>query len=128
MVVIIVRDEDQAQQALDAADLGCSRPNCGGILRRDGHASTRRVRTRAGHKQILRPQRVRCRRCDRVQVLLPSWCVPRRADDMETIGTAMLHAALGRGHRRIAAMLGRPASTVRGWIRAARSNADRAGR
>jgi hypothetical protein len=49
--------------------------------------------------------------------------VPRRADDAETIGVALLHAAQGRGHRTIAAMLRRPVSTVRGWLRAARANA-----
>jgi hypothetical protein len=59
-------------------------------------------------------------------VLLPAWCVPGRADDAETIGVALLAAAQGRGHRPIAVMLGRPASTVRGWLRAARANADRA--
>lgn len=126
--MIIVREEDQAQQALDAGKLACSRAGCAGLVRRDGHARSRWVRTRSGHKQVLRPQRVRCRRCERVQVLLPAWCVPRRADDTETIGVALLHAALGRGHRMIAVMLGRPASTVRGWLRAARSNADRTDR
>jgi hypothetical protein len=126
--VIIVRTEDQAQQALDAGELVCSRPGCGGIFRRDGHARKRRVRTKSGAEQELRPQRVQCSRCDRVQVLLPAWCVPRRADDMETIGAALLHAALGLGYRGIAAMLDRPASTVRGWLRTARANAGRAGR
>lgn len=126
--MIIVRDEELARQVLDAQELACPWPSCGGTLRRDGYARTRWVRTRAGQNRILRPRRARCRRCDRVHVLLPSWSVPRRADDMASIGTAMLHAALGRGHRVIAAMLGRPVSTVRGWLRAARSNADRAGR
>jgi hypothetical protein len=126
--VIITGAEDQAQQALDAGELGCTRQGCGGSFRRDGHARTRRVRTRSGVEQELRPQRVQCSRCAKVQVLLPAWCVPRRADDMQTIGTALLHAALGRGHRVIAAMLDRPVSTVRGWLRAARANAQRAGR
>lgn len=97
-------------------------------LRRDGHARERRVRTRSGQERVLRPRRVACRRCARVQVLLPAWCVPRRADDAETIGVALLHAAQGRGHRPIAALLGRPLSTVRGWLRAARANAVRAER
>lgn len=126
--MIIVRTEDQAQQALDAGELACSRPGCGGTFRRDGFARKRRVRTRSDAEQDLRPQRVQCSRCGRVQVLLPAWCVPRRADDMQTIGVALLHAALGHGHRVIASMLGRPASTVRGWLRAARANAGRAGR
>jgi hypothetical protein len=125
--VIVVRDEALAQEALDARQLRCPHPGCRGVVRRDGHARERLIRTRDGEERSLRPQRVACRRCGRVQVLLPSWCVPRRADDAETIGTALLHAAQGRGHRPIAAMLGRPLSTVRSWLRAARSNATRAG-
>jgi hypothetical protein len=39
----------------------------------------------------------------------------RRADTAEAIEAK---TALGRGHRRIAAGCGRPASTVRGWLRA----------
>ena len=128
MPVIIVRTEDHAQQALDVGELGCSRPGCGGIFRRDGFARKRRVRTRSGAEQELRPQRVQCSRCGQVQVLLPAWCLPTRADDMETIVVALLHAALGCGHRVIAATLGRPVSTVRGWLRVARANAERAGR
>jgi len=34
------------------------------------------------------------------------------------IGAALLAKAAGRGHRVIAAELGRPVSTVRGWLRA----------
>lgn len=126
--MIVVRDDELAEQALDAGQLRCHHAGCGGTLRRDGYARERQVRTRVGQERVLRPRRVACRRCARVQVLLPAWCVPRRADDAETIGVAMLHAAQGRGHRPIAALLGRPLSTVRGWLRAARSNAVRAER
>jgi hypothetical protein len=66
---------------------------------------------------------VACRRCRRVNVVLPAWCVPGRSDDAETIGVALLAAARGQGHRRIAARLHRPATTVRGWLRAARGQA-----
>jgi transposase-like protein len=128
MVVIVVRDEELARQALDRQELGCPHPGCGGALRRDGHARQRRVRLRDGQHRTLRPQRVACRRCERVQVLLPAWCVPRHADDAETIGVALLHAAQGRSCRAIAAMLGRAVSTVRRWIRAAERNAQRAAR
>lgn len=121
--MIVVRDEELASRALDASELICPHPGCGGTLVRDGHARQRRVRLRDGQARVLRPQRVACRRCERGQVLLPAWCVPRRADDAETIGVALRHAAQGEGHRPIAAMLGRAASTVRGWLRAARANA-----
>jgi len=61
-------------------------------------------------------------------VLLPAWCLSRRADEGAVIGSALQAAAAGAGHRTIAAGLGRPASTVRGWLRrfAARAEAVRA--
>jgi len=123
-VVIIVRDEELAQQALAEGSLSCPHCGCGGSVYRDGYARMRRVRTRAGAERELRPQRVACRRCGRTNVLLPAWCVPGRCDDAETIGTALLAASQGQGHRTIAARLGRPATTVRGWLRAARSHAE----
>jgi len=61
-------------------------------------------------------------------VLLPGWCLSRRADEGAVIGSALQAAAAGAGHRTIAAGLGRPASAVRGWLRrfAARAGAVRA--
>ena len=41
----------------------------------------------------------------------------RRRDGVEVIGAALTAKANGEGHRRIAADLGRPHSTVRGWLR-----------
>jgi len=41
----------------------------------------------------------------------------RRADTAAVIGKAMLAKAAGHGHRTIAVELGRPPSTVRGWLR-----------
>lgn len=41
----------------------------------------------------------------------------RRADAVVVIGGALLAKAGGLGHRPIARMLGRPVSTVRGWLR-----------
>jgi hypothetical protein len=43
-------------------------------------------------------------------------CLSRRADAGAVIGAA-LEAAAGGGHRKIARPLGRPAATVRGWVR-----------
>jgi hypothetical protein len=122
--VIIARDEELAQLALTDGTLGCPHSACGGSVYRDGYARTRRVRIRESGQRELRPQRVACRRCGRTNVLLPAWCVPGRCDDAETIGVALLAATQGQGHRSIAARLGRPATTVRGWLRAARNNAD----
>jgi hypothetical protein len=50
-------------------------------------------------------------------VLLPASGLWRRADEVSVIGSALLAKAAGAGHRVIAAALGRPASTVRGWLR-----------
>jgi hypothetical protein len=50
-------------------------------------------------------------------VLLPVSCLLRRADGVGVIGAALAGKAAGAGHRRIAAWLGRAASTVRGWLR-----------
>lgn len=122
--MIIVRSEESARQALADGVLVCPHGGCGGEFSRDGYARARRVRTRDGGERELRPQRVVCRRCERGHVLLPAWCVPGRCDDAETIGVALVAAARGRGHRVIAAELGRPASTVRGWLRAFRGQAD----
>jgi hypothetical protein len=58
-------------------------------------------------------------------VLLAVSCLLRRADPAEVIGAALTAKAAGTGHRRIAARLGRPASTVRGWLRALTRNAQR---
>jgi DNA-directed RNA polymerase specialized sigma24 family protein len=56
-------------------------------------------------------------------VVLPAASVPRRADAAEVIGSALLAKAAGRGHRTIAAELGVPAGTVRGWLRRATARA-----
>ncbi len=57
-------------------------------------------------------------------VLLAVSCLLRRADGVEVIGSAVRGKATGAGHRPIAARLGRPASTVRGWLRAFAGNAE----
>jgi hypothetical protein len=50
-------------------------------------------------------------------VLLPASALVRRADTVAVIGRALLAKAAGAGHRRVAAVLDRPVSTVRGWLR-----------
>ena len=49
--------------------------------------------------------------------MLPVSCLLRRADAVEVIGAALRAAAAGGGHRRVAVLIERPASTVRGWLR-----------
>jgi hypothetical protein len=54
----------------------------------------------------------------------PPWAIPRRRDDAEVILFALLAAAAGSGHRRIATLLVIPQGTVRGWLRRARTLAE----
>jgi len=58
-------------------------------------------------------------------VLLPASVLLRRADAVTVIGAALLAKAGGAGHRRVARQLGRPPSTVRGWLRRVTSVAVR---
>jgi hypothetical protein len=61
--------------------------------------------------------RVRCTRCGVTRALLPSFVLPGRWDAVAHVGRAAELAATGLGHRRIAAALARPETTVRGWLR-----------
>jgi transposase-like protein len=116
--VIIAADPDRAEADLPAGKLCC--PDCGGRLQGWSRARARTVRQLAGGDLVVRPRRVRCQGCGRTQVILPSSCLPRRADATEVIGAALHAKASGHGYRRIAADLGRSPSTVRRWLRAAR--------
>jgi hypothetical protein len=57
--------------------------------------------------------------------VLDAGLLPRYAYAAGLIGQALVAAALGSGHRRIARDLAVPAGTVRGWIRGARRSAAR---
>jgi hypothetical protein len=57
-------------------------------------------------------------------VLLPEALWPRRLDAAEGIGAGLEIAALGMGHRQVAAHLGRADDTVRGWIRRFRRRSE----
>lgn len=48
----------------------------------------------------------------------------RRRDLAEVIGAALVAKATGVGHRRAAAIVGVPVSTVRGWLRRFAANAE----
>lgn len=111
----------QLEVDLAAGRLPC--PDCHGPLVRWGFARSRVVRLRDGVRS-LRPRRACCQGCGRTHVLCPSWSVPCRLDGAEVIGEALRLAAGGQGHRRIAWRLDRPPGTVRGWLRAARAQAD----
>ena len=107
-------DRDVVGRQLAGGELSC--PSCGGVLGGWGNARLRRVRVAEGPDVVLVPRRSRCRECGATHVLLPAWCLLRRADAGEVVGAALEEAAAGGGHRKIAGLLGRPPSTVRGWL------------
>jgi hypothetical protein len=123
-VLAMAVDLEVVEGDLVAGRLCC--PGCDRPLACWGFAREREVRTLDGVRS-LRPRRARCDACERTHVLLPAWSVPRRRDGAEVIGEALLAKAQGVGHRRIAARLGRPPGTVRGWLRAFARRAEAVG-
>jgi hypothetical protein len=118
VVLTVNGDGDEVERQLAAGELAC--PSCGGVLGGWGNGRQRRVRAAEGPDDtdvVLVPRRSRCRGCGATHVLLPAWCLLRRADAAAVIGAALVAAAAGDGHRRIAGRLGRPVPTVRGWLR-----------
>ena len=91
-------------------------PACTGRLGPWGHARPRSVREEHGPVRH-RPRRSRCSGCGGTHVLLAASMLARRADGVAVIGPALLAKAAGAGHRTIADTTGRPASTVRSWLR-----------
>lgn len=111
----------EVERLLADGELEC--PLCGGVLARWGHARARVLRGGRGPVR-LRPRRSRCRGCGATHVLLPVLALLRRADLAEVIGAALAAKAAGKGVRPIAAATGRPAGTVRGWLRRFGSRAE----
>jgi hypothetical protein len=95
---------------------GLSCPDCAAAVVPWGVARPRWLRGVDGAVR-LRPRRSRCTGCGATHVLLPLVALLRRAGAAAVIGTGLALKATGLGHRRIAAQLGRPAATVRGWLR-----------
>lgn len=96
-------------------------PRCVGVLGPWGKARTRVIRGDLNPVAVRRvqPFRARCHTFKVTDVLLPVLFAARRADEAQVIALGLeLWIAHRWGHRRIAALLGRPVSTVRGWLRA----------
>jgi hypothetical protein len=113
-VLTVETDAARVERLLGLGGLGC--PRCSGALAGWGHARARDVRDRGGLLRLV-PRRARCTSCGATHVLLPVLVLARRADVAAVIGSALAAKARGWGHRRIAAELGCPAETVRGWLR-----------
>ena len=121
-MLTVGKDAAGVEELLSSGRLAC--PACGEGLRGWGHARRRLVRGPGEGRWWLRPRRARCPECGRTHVLLPVSVLARRADTATVIGTALAVAAAGLGHRKAAEQAGRPAATVRGWLRRFASRAE----
>jgi Homeodomain-like domain len=115
-VLMVETDPDRVEQALGAGELACPRSGCGGVLGGWGWARGRWRRGRGGTWQRVRPRRGRCQGCRATHVLLPVSGLLRRLDLAEVVGQALVARAQQASLRQIAADLGVPLSTVRGWL------------
>lgn len=113
-MLIVCADEARVEVELVGGLLGC--PSCRGVLGPWGHARARVLRCLAGDR-VLRPRRAKCRGCAGTHVLLADIALLRRQDEVAVIGAAIEARASGEACWRIAARLGLPAGTVRGWLR-----------
>ena len=114
-VLTVGSDPAGVEVRLSSAVLRC--PDCGDRLAPWGHGRVRSVRERGRLRWRLRPRRARCSGCGATHILLPVSCLSRRADTVEVIGVALVAAGAGWGHRRVARLVDRAPSTVRGWLR-----------
>ena len=113
-MLIVGIDAAGVETDLIAGRLAC--PTCGPGLRPWGFGVEREVRLRIGIERR-RFRRSICRACGATHVVVPEDTLLRRRDAVEVVGAALTAKARGDGHRRIAADLDRPPSTVRGWLR-----------
>lgn len=120
-MLMVGTDPVEVERMLVSGELSC--PSCGGVLVPWGNARWRSTRGAVGTVRH-RPRRARCASCGATHVLLAQVWLARRADAVAVIGAALEAKAAGVGHRPIAAALGRPVSTVRGWLRRFGANAE----
>lgn len=119
---IVCTEQARVEAELVGGLLAC--PSCQGMLGPWGWARERVTRRVSGDWRW-RPRRARCRGCLGTHVLLSEVCFLRRQDEVGVIGAAIEAHVAGEGHRPIAARLGVPAGTVRGWLRRFDQRAER---
>ncbi|MEU4255829.1 DUF6431 domain-containing protein [Streptomyces fradiae] len=121
-MLIVDADVLLVERRLRTGELLC--PSCGAVLAPWGRGRPREIRGDLGVRRFVRPRRSCCTGCQVTHVLLPEALWPRRLDAAEGIGAGLEIAALGMGHRQVAAHLGRADDTVRGWIRRFRRRSE----
>ena len=109
---------------LKSGRLQCQVPGCGGVLAPWWYGVLREIVGLDGASGPVRPRRAICGSCGTTRVLLPDTMLRRRQYSAEVIGTALLHAAAGMPWTRVAARIGVPFETVRGWLRRFARRAD----
>ncbi len=125
-MLTVEADVGSVERRLAAGGVSC--PECDGRLTPWGWARPRVLRGSGVSTLLARPRRAYCRGCRVTHVLLPVVALARRADLVVVLGAALAAKAAGVGCRAIAAAVGRPVDTVRGWLRrfAARAGSVRA--
>lgn len=113
-MLTVGNDAVRVERMLEEGSLRC--PGCGGRLARWGHARKRTVFGPGRKGRKIRPRRSRCTACRVTHVLLPARLLLRRMDEALVIGSALAAAARGQGARGVAAGVGVPVDTVRGWL------------
>jgi hypothetical protein len=115
-MLTVEADPVSVERRLRSGGLAC--PGCGGVLAPWSWSTPRVVRDEGSSRLPLRPRRAWCSQgCGATHVLLlPVVVLLRRADTVEVIGVALRAAAGGMGARRVAGLVGRAPSTVRGWL------------
>ena len=126
-MITVSDDVVDVDSALRRGEVFC--PGCSARLRPWGWARPRPIRYDCRDPRVVRvhrPRRGRCAGCGATHVLLHVLLAARRADAAAVIAAAVeAKIASGWGHRKIAVLLGRAASTVRGWLRAFAACVDR---
>lgn len=110
-MVTVEADLVSVESRLLDGRIGC--PVCRGVLGPWGWARPRRVHGLGS----VRPRRARCVDCLVSHVLLPVTMLVRRGYAAVIVWAALVARGDGWGHRRVAASVGVPADTVRGWLR-----------
>ncbi len=109
---------------LGAGLLRCLEPGCGGTLARWWFGVPRDIVGVGGVVERVRPRRAICGSCGTTRVLLPDSMLRRRPYSAEVIGAALVAAAGEVPWTQVAARIGVPFETVRGWLRRFTRRAD----